>query len=159
MKRTSSYNASTERPLFEKRSRCYLHQIEETRNATTGSIGQQLDLFSIQELAGHGLIFWHPKGGIIRKEMEDWMRPVCKGGFSCLHAARSTPPAIPYLRSRRLLRRKHVRLHGTRRRGIPLEAHELSRTHLIYRDRSNHTEICRYAWANWARSIRYERSA
>ena len=37
-------------------------------------LGKQLDLFSIQELAGPGLIFWHPKGGIIRKEMEDWMR-------------------------------------------------------------------------------------
>ena len=40
-------------------------------------LGRQLDLFSIQEVAGAGLIFWHPKGGLIRKTMEDWMREEC----------------------------------------------------------------------------------
>ena len=49
-------------------------------------LGQQLDLFSIQELAGPGLIFWHPKGGIIRKEMEDWMREeYLKRGYSLVY--------------------------------------------------------------------------
>jgi threonyl-tRNA synthetase len=52
----------------------YLNQIEEAKKRDHRVLGQQLDLFSIQELAGPGLIFWHPKGGIIRKEMEDWMR-------------------------------------------------------------------------------------
>ena len=40
-------------------------------------LGKQLDLFSIQEIAGAGLIFWHPKGAIIRKTMEDWMKEEC----------------------------------------------------------------------------------
>jgi len=49
-------------------------------------VGQQLDLFSIQELAGPGLIFWHAKGGIIRKEMEDWMRnEYIKRGYSLVY--------------------------------------------------------------------------
>ncbi len=49
-------------------------------------LGKQLDLFSIQELAGPGLIFWHPKGGIIRKEMEDWMREeYLKRGYSLVY--------------------------------------------------------------------------
>jgi threonyl-tRNA synthetase len=52
----------------------YLHKVEEAKRRDHRLLGQQLDLFSIQELAGPGLIFWHPKGGIIRKEMEDWMR-------------------------------------------------------------------------------------
>src|SRR5450432_4415530 len=52
----------------------HLHAIEEAKKRDHRVLGQQLDLFSIQELAGPGLIFWHPKGGIIRKEMEDWMR-------------------------------------------------------------------------------------
>ncbi len=52
----------------------YLHQIEEARKRDHRVLGKQLDLFSIQELAGPGLIFWHPKGGIVRKQMEDWMR-------------------------------------------------------------------------------------
>jgi threonyl-tRNA synthetase len=64
----------------------YLHQIEEAKKRDHRLIGQQLDLFSIQELAGPGLIFWHPKGGIIRKEMEDWMRnQYIKRGYSLVY--------------------------------------------------------------------------
>src|SRR6266700_727558 len=64
----------------------YLHQIEEAKKRDHRVIGEQLDLFSIQELAGPGLIFWHPKGGIIRKEMEDWMRDqYLKRGYSLVY--------------------------------------------------------------------------
>ena len=52
----------------------YLLQVEEAKKRDHRKIGQELDLFSIQELAGPGLIFFHPKGGIIRKLIEDWMR-------------------------------------------------------------------------------------
>ncbi|HEX8136324.1 MAG TPA: threonine--tRNA ligase [Pyrinomonadaceae bacterium] len=37
-------------------------------------LGRELDLFSIQEQYGQGLVFWHPKGGLVRKEMEDFLR-------------------------------------------------------------------------------------
>ncbi len=64
----------------------YLHNIEEAKKRDHRVLGQQLDLFSIQELAGPGLIFWHPKGGIIRKEMEDWMRAeYIKRGYSLVY--------------------------------------------------------------------------
>jgi len=52
-------------------------RLEEAARRDHRVLGQQLDLFSIQELAGPGLIFWHPKGAIIRKIMEDWMREEC----------------------------------------------------------------------------------
>ena len=52
-------------------------KLEEAAKRDHRVLGKQLDLFSIQELAGAGLIFWHPKGGIIRKVMEDWMREEC----------------------------------------------------------------------------------
>src|SRR5437762_9341233 len=52
----------------------YITAQEEAKKRDHRVLGKQLDLFSIQELAGPGLIFWHPKGGLIRKEMEDWMR-------------------------------------------------------------------------------------
>jgi threonyl-tRNA synthetase len=52
----------------------HLHALEEAKKRDHRVLGKQLDLFSIQDLAGPGLIFWHPKGGLIRKEMEDWMR-------------------------------------------------------------------------------------
>jgi threonyl-tRNA synthetase len=52
----------------------YLKQLEEAKKRDHRKLGQELDLFSIQELAGPGLIFYHPKGGLIRKLIEDWMR-------------------------------------------------------------------------------------
>jgi threonyl-tRNA synthetase len=52
-------------------------RLEEAARRDHRVLGKQLDLFSIQELAGAGLIFWHPKGAIIRKIMEDWMRDEC----------------------------------------------------------------------------------
>ena len=64
----------------------FLHKQEEAKKRDHRVLGQQLDLFSIQELAGPGLIFWHPKGGIIRKEMEDWMRnEYIKRGYSLVY--------------------------------------------------------------------------
>ena len=64
----------------------HLKHIEETKKRDHRVLGKQLDLFSIQELAGPGLIFWHPKGGIIRKEMEDWMREqYLKRGYSLVY--------------------------------------------------------------------------
>ena len=64
----------------------YLHQLEEAKKRDHRVLGKQLDLFSIQELAGPGLIFWHPKGGLMRKEMEDWMRDeYLKRGYSLVY--------------------------------------------------------------------------
>ncbi len=73
--------------FFSKKDlEAHLHQVEEAKKRDHRVIGQQLDLFSIQELAGPGLIFWHPKGGIIRKEMEDWMRDqYLKRGYSLVY--------------------------------------------------------------------------
>jgi threonyl-tRNA synthetase len=64
----------------------HLKQIEEAKKRDHRKLGKDLDLFSIQELAGPGLIFFHPKGGIIRKELEDWMRDqYLKRGYSLVY--------------------------------------------------------------------------
>jgi threonyl-tRNA synthetase len=55
----------------------HFKRLEEIKARDHRVLGKQLDLFSIQEVAGAGLCFWHPKGGLIRKEMEDWMREEC----------------------------------------------------------------------------------
>ena len=61
----------------------HFKHLEEIKARDHRLLGKQLDLFSIQEVAGAGLIFWHPKGGIIRKQMEDWMREECiRRGYS-----------------------------------------------------------------------------
>jgi threonyl-tRNA synthetase len=64
----------------------YLARLEEAKKRDHRKLGQELDLFSIQELAGPGLIFFHPKGGIIRKQIEDWMRDqYLKRGYSLVY--------------------------------------------------------------------------
>jgi threonyl-tRNA synthetase len=55
----------------------HFKRLEEIKARDHRVLGKQLDLFSVQEVAGAGLIFWHPKGGLIRKTMEDWMREEC----------------------------------------------------------------------------------
>ncbi|WP_180540727.1 threonine--tRNA ligase, partial [Nevskia soli] len=64
----------------------YLNQLEEAKKRDHRKLGQELDLFSIQELAGPGLIFFHPKGGMVRKILEDWMRDeYLKRGYSLVY--------------------------------------------------------------------------
>src|ERR1700686_1752433 len=52
----------------------YLHRLEEAKRRDHRKLGTELDLFSIQDEAGPGLIFWHPKGGLIRTIIENWLR-------------------------------------------------------------------------------------
>jgi threonyl-tRNA synthetase len=51
----------------------YLHRLEEAKKRDHRVLGKQLDLFSIYEEAGPGLVFWHPNGAIIRQEIERWV--------------------------------------------------------------------------------------
>jgi threonyl-tRNA synthetase len=70
----------------QKELEAYLKQIEEAKKRDHRKLGKELDLFSIQELAGPGLIFFHPKGGIIRKQLEDWMRDqYLKRGYALVY--------------------------------------------------------------------------
>ncbi len=52
----------------------WLKQREEAEKRDHRKLGRELDLFSIQEEYGQGLVLWHPKGGIIRQQMEDYLR-------------------------------------------------------------------------------------
>jgi threonyl-tRNA synthetase len=50
----------------------YLEQLREAERRDHRRIGTELDLFSIQEDAGGGLVFWHPKGARIRRVIEQF---------------------------------------------------------------------------------------
>jgi threonyl-tRNA synthetase len=52
----------------------YLWKQEEAKKRDHRRLGQELDLFSVSEQVGPGLILWHPKGGMIRKVAEDYCR-------------------------------------------------------------------------------------
>ncbi len=52
----------------------HLHRLEEAQRRDHRRLGQELDLFSFPEAIGSGLAVFHPKGGVLRKEMEDYSR-------------------------------------------------------------------------------------
>ncbi|MEP6947058.1 MAG: threonine--tRNA ligase [Acidobacteriota bacterium] len=64
----------------------WLKQREEAEKRDHRKLGRELDLFSIQEEYGQGLILWHPKGGIVRMEMERLLREELeKRGYSFVY--------------------------------------------------------------------------
>ncbi|MFH1651206.1 MAG: threonine--tRNA ligase [Chloroflexota bacterium] len=52
----------------------YLHRLEEAGRRDHRKLGKELDLFSVHEEAGPGLIHWHPKGATVRRIIEDFWR-------------------------------------------------------------------------------------
>ncbi len=56
----------------------WVKQREEAALRDHRKLGQELDLFSIHDDYGQGLILWHPKGGIIRMEMENFLKEKLK---------------------------------------------------------------------------------
>ncbi|GAB6277375.1 MAG: threonine--tRNA ligase [Rectinema sp.] len=63
----------------------YLHMLEEAERRDHRKLGKELDLFSTHEEAGPGLIYWHPKGGRVRVELEKWWREEhYKNGYEIL---------------------------------------------------------------------------
>ncbi|MCM2257680.1 MAG: threonine--tRNA ligase [Vicinamibacteria bacterium] len=69
MQRVYGYSFFTPKELDE-----YLVRLEEAKKRDHRKLGKELELISIEELAGPGLIFFLPKGGLVRKQLEDWMR-------------------------------------------------------------------------------------
>ena len=64
----------------------YLVQLKETKKRDHRRIGKDLDLFSIQEEAGGGLVFWHPNGSRIRHVIEDyWHQKHLEANYELLH--------------------------------------------------------------------------
>jgi threonyl-tRNA synthetase len=60
----------------------HLHKLEEAKRRDHRRLGRELDLFSIADETGAGLVLWHPKGGFIRKQIEDfWRDEHLQGGY------------------------------------------------------------------------------
>jgi threonyl-tRNA synthetase len=72
----------------------YLHRREEARKRDHRRLGKDLDLFSLHEDVGGGLVFWHPKGGRVRTEIENfWRKAHLENGYEIVytpHVGRST---------------------------------------------------------------------
>ena len=75
-----------------KELKAYKKMCEEAKKRDHRMLGQKLDLFSIQEEAGGGLVFWHPKGAMAQHLIKDfWTQIHLKGGYDLVaspHIAR-----------------------------------------------------------------------
>ena len=69
-----------------KKLRMILSMIEEAKKRDHRRLGKELELFSLQEDVGPGLVHWHPKGARIRSVIEDfWRREHFRGGYELLY--------------------------------------------------------------------------
>ena len=75
-----------------KQLREYLHRLEEAKKRDHRRLGKDLDLFSIDDTIGGGLVLWHPKGARIRYLIEEfWRTEHYKNGYELVstpHVAR-----------------------------------------------------------------------
>jgi len=76
----------------EKELRLYIKRLEEAKKRDHRKLGKELDLYSVSDDIGPGLILWHPKGARIRHLMEDfWKKEHFKNGYEMVispHAAK-----------------------------------------------------------------------
>ncbi|MFC1914031.1 threonine--tRNA ligase [Chloroflexota bacterium] len=64
----------------------YLEKLEEAGKRDHRKLGRELDLFSLHDEAGPGLIHWHPKGSVIRRVIEDfWKEEHTKCGYDIVY--------------------------------------------------------------------------
>ncbi len=63
-----------------------IKQLEEAQKRDHRKLGRELDLFSVHEDVGPGLIHWHPKGARVRSIIEDfWRQEHFQGGYDILY--------------------------------------------------------------------------
>jgi threonyl-tRNA synthetase len=66
--------------------KAYLEKLEELEKRDHRRLGRELELYSIHEEAGAGLVHWHPKGGVIRTVIEDfWRKEHYKAGYDLVY--------------------------------------------------------------------------
>ena len=72
--------------LSQKELDAYIKQQEEAARRDHRKLGKQLDLFSINELVGPGLVLWHPNGARVRNAIETfWKEEHFKGGYDLVY--------------------------------------------------------------------------
>jgi threonyl-tRNA synthetase len=84
----------------------YLHRLEEARKRDHRLLGKALDLFSIQDDVGPGLVFWHPKGAMLQYQLRRFIEDVLLArGYDLVYTPHIT-------REQLFLRSGHLPLYG-----------------------------------------------
>jgi threonyl-tRNA synthetase len=80
---TRIYGTAWENP---KDLKAYLAFLDEVEKRDHRRVGKEMDLYSIHEEAGAGLIYWHPSGGRMRVAVEDfWRKEHYRNGYEILY--------------------------------------------------------------------------
>ncbi len=65
----------------------YLWRLEEAKKRDHRRLGRELDLYSVSDAVGPGLVLWHPKGGMVRKLAEDYAHEEHeRGGYEFVYS-------------------------------------------------------------------------
>jgi threonyl-tRNA synthetase len=138
----------------------YLARVEEAKRRDHRKLGRDLDLFSVSEEVGPGLILWHPKGGLVRKLIEDfWREAHLRGGYDIVYT--------PHLANRQLWRTSgHLDFFAENMFGpVSVEGTEYQLKPMncpfhiqIYGTRQRSYRDLPFRWAELGTVYRYERS-
>ena len=147
---------------WENMAQLKLHKkrLEEAKRRDHRTLGKKLNLFSIQEDAGGGLVFWHPKGSIIRRAIEDyWKDEHVKGGYELLYT--------PHMANLGLWKTSghfdFYRENMFQAMEVEKEEYQIKPMNcpfhcLIYKDSSRSFRDLPFRWAELGTVYRYERS-
>jgi threonyl-tRNA synthetase len=134
-------------------------QERELSNTDHRLIGQQLDLFSINEEVGIGLVLWHPKGAMVRKIIRDfWEEEHLKNGYQLVctpHIARGElwkiSGHLDYYEQNMYLFEKDGESYVVKPMNCPFHIQ-------IYKSKPRSYKDLPIRYAEWGTVYRYERS-
>jgi len=147
---------------FPKKSQLedYLHRLEEAKKRDHRRLGKDLDLFSIQEETGPGLVLWHPKGAFIRHKIEEfWKERHLAAGYEFVYS--------PHIARKSLWSTSGHLDFFSENMYSPMEVDEQEYLvkpmncpfHLlIYKNKTRSYRDLPYRWAELGTVYRYERS-
>ncbi len=144
----------------KKDLKAYLERLEEAKRRDHRVLGQQLDLFSINDSVGPGLVLWHPKGARVRNEIEDfWRTAHYAGGYDLVaspHVGRSrlwqTSGHLDFYRENMYA---PMDIDGQEYFAKPMNCPFHS---MIYKDRLRSYRELPFRWAELGTVYRYERA-
>jgi threonyl-tRNA synthetase len=138
----------------------HLKNLEEIQKRDHRKLGKELDLFSISDEIGPGLVLWHPKGAIIRKTIEDfWRAEHLKAGYEIVFT--------PHIANLNLWKQSgHLDFYKENMfapmdvEGVPYEIKPMNCPFhiMIYKSRLRSYRELPFRWAELGSVYRYERS-
>ncbi|HIE65692.1 MAG: threonine--tRNA ligase [Nitrospira sp.] len=138
----------------------HLKNLEEIKKRDHRRLGKELDLFSITDEIGAGLVLWHPKGAIIRKTLEDFWRDAhLKAGYDLVFTPHMAKLDL-WKQSGHLEFYKENMYAPMKVDNIPYEIKPMNCPFhiLIYKSRLRSYRDLPFRWAELGTVYRYERS-